>query len=59
MKPGKPTTFARIDTEDKEGKACSALVFALPGNPVSTFVTSLLFVEPAYRVLRSQTDSAD
>ena len=30
MKPGKPTTFGRIN---------KALVFALPGNPVSCFVT--------------------
>lgn len=30
MKPGKPTTFGRIG---------NCLVFALPGNPVSSFVT--------------------
>jgi gephyrin len=30
MKPGKPTTFAKLN--DK-------LFFALPGNPVSSFVT--------------------
>ena len=36
MKPGKPTTFGRIrDT----------LVFGLPGNPVSCFVTATLFLE--------------
>lgn len=35
MKPGKPTTFGVID---------QTLVFALPGNPVSSFVTANLFL---------------
>ena len=38
MKPGKPLTVGRID---------QALVIGLPGNPVSTIVTYLLFVAPA------------
>ncbi len=38
MKPGKPLAF---------GKVGSALFFGLPGNPVSSFVTFLLFVRPA------------
>ncbi|WP_395742724.1 gephyrin-like molybdotransferase Glp [Prosthecobacter sp.] len=38
VKPGKPFLFARDE------KAC---VFGLPGNPVSSFVTFLLFVRPA------------
>ncbi len=38
MKPGKPTTLGKID--DK-------LVFALPGNPVSCFVTFHLLVARA------------
>ena len=42
MKPGKPTTFGEINR---------ALVFALPGNPVSAFVTAHLFVITAARVL--------
>eukprot|EP00106_Octopus_bimaculoides_P015775 XP_014783217.1 PREDICTED: gephyrin-like [Octopus bimaculoides] len=42
MKPGKPTTFATIDT--KHGRK---LVFGLPGNPVSAVVTCNLFVIPA------------
>jgi len=42
IRPGKPTAFARCrDT----------LVFGLPGNPVSTMVTFLLFVLPALDVL--------
>lgn len=38
VKPGKPFLFA---------KGPRALVFGLPGNPVSAFVTFLLFVRPA------------
>lgn len=38
VKPGKPFLFA---------KGPSAFVFGLPGNPVSSFVTFLLFVRPA------------
>ena len=47
MKPGKPTTFGRIN---------NSLIFALPGNPVSAFVTSHLFVVPAARILSGQLD---
>ncbi len=38
IKPGKPFVFGRLD---------NALVFGLPGNPVSAFVTFLQFVRPA------------
>lgn len=38
LKPGKPTWF---------GTRSSALVFGLPGNPVSAMVTFLLLVQPA------------
>lgn len=48
MKPGKPTTVATIG---------NTLVFALPGNPVSAFVTAHLFVIPAARVMSGQRDS--
>ena len=41
MKPGKPTTFGNIN---------NALVFALPGNPVSAFVTAHLFVVPSAKI---------
>ncbi|EGG15708.1 gephyrin [Cavenderia fasciculata] len=47
MKPGKPLTFATIERDN--GK--KTLVFALPGNPVSTMVTFYLFVVPALRKL--------
>ncbi|CAO1396901.1 unnamed protein product [Diamesa hyperborea] len=43
MKPGKPMTFAANDA----GK----LYFALPGNPVSAYVTFQIFVLPALRFM--------
>jgi len=43
LKPGKPTTFATVG---------NTLVFALPGNPVSSLVTFQVFVEPAIRRLQ-------
>ncbi|ETL98386.1 hypothetical protein L917_04519 [Phytophthora nicotianae] len=47
MKPGKPTTFATLDVQRKK-----KLVFALPGNPVSSFTTCHLLVHPALKRLR-------
>ncbi|KAI9478743.1 MAG: MoaB/Mog domain-containing protein [Benjaminiella poitrasii] len=44
MKPGKPNTFATIPYQRS-----SKLVFALPGNPVSSNVSFYLFVLPALR----------
>jgi molybdopterin molybdotransferase len=45
MRPGKPISFGvRGDT----------LVFGLPGNPVSSLVGFLLFVEPAVRALQGE-----
>lgn len=46
MKPGKPTVFVTLDYKGKR-----KTVFALPGNPVSCCVTSLLFVIPALKHL--------
>lgn len=42
VRPGRPLTFGRLG---------EALVFALPGNPASTFVGFHLFVRPALRAL--------
>jgi len=44
MKPGLPSTFASGDFDGKR-----RFIFALPGNPVSTFVCAHLFVIPALR----------
>ncbi len=43
IKPGKPLLFARAPRSD--GTSCT--LFGLPGNPVSAFVTFLLFARPA------------
>lgn len=42
MKPGKPLAFGFIHTPDK---LQSTAIIGLPGNPVSSFVTALLFVK--------------
>ena len=46
VKPGKPLWFGV-----REGGKRRSLVFGLPGNPVSTFVSFQLFVLPALRAL--------
>ncbi len=45
MRPGKPLLFARL--EDR-------LFFGLPGNPVSTMVSFILFIAPALRKAMGQ-----
>jgi len=47
MKPGKPVFF---------GTKQQALIFGLPGNPVSSLVCFELFVRPAMRRLQGHTD---
>lgn len=49
VKPGKPFLFGRVG-------ACS--IFGLPGNPVSAFVTFLLFVRPAILKLMGAGEAA-
>lgn len=44
IKPGKPLAFGEINRAAGEGG--SAFFIGLPGNPVSSFVTFLLFVRP-------------
>ena len=48
MKPGKPLAFGEINrSSDNNGNSGSKAFFlGLPGNPVSTFVTFLVFVRP-------------
>jgi molybdopterin molybdotransferase len=48
VQPGKPFAFGTVEHGDG-GPA--TLLFGLPGNPVSTFVTFELFVRPAIRCL--------
>ena len=47
VQPGKPFAFGVVDQPG--GGRC--LLFGLPGNPVSSFVTFELFVRPAIRLL--------
>ena len=49
VKPGKPLAF---------GVRGATLVFGLPGNPVSSLVSSVLFVLPALRALQGEADPA-
>ncbi len=44
VKPGKPLLYCKADRPGESG-VCH--IFGLPGNPVSSFVTFLLFVRPA------------
>ncbi|UXI16710.1 hypothetical protein NH340_JMT02653 [Sarcoptes scabiei] len=46
LKPGKPTTFATAMVNGQK-----KFFFALPGNPVSAFVTFKIFVEPSLQLL--------
>jgi molybdopterin molybdotransferase len=46
MRPGKPLSFAVRER---------SLVFGLPGNPVSSLVGAVLFVQPALRALQGET----
>lgn len=43
VKPGKPLAFGEVRRQDVAG---TAFFLGLPGNPVSSFVTFLLFVRP-------------
>jgi len=43
VKPGKPLAFGEVRRQQGEG---TAFFLGLPGNPVSSFVTFLLFVRP-------------
>ncbi|MEP5938926.1 MAG: gephyrin-like molybdotransferase Glp [Erythrobacter sp.] len=47
MKPGKPVMVGRRGTQ---------MIFGLPGNPVSSYVTSFLFVLPALRKAMGAAD---
>ena len=54
MQPGKPQGFGRLSCDDSAGEG--PFVFALPGNPVSAFVSFEAFVRPALRRLGGHTD---
>ncbi len=53
VQPGKPFAFGRADSGGHSGasRGSPVLLFGLPGNPVSAFVTFELFVRPVLRRL--------
>ena len=53
MKPGKPLAFGEV----RRAEGGNAFFIGLPGNPVSSFVTFLIFVRPF--ILRQQGVAAD
>jgi molybdopterin molybdotransferase len=52
VQPGKPFAFGTAQRADRG----MTLLFGLPGNPVSSFVTFELFVRPAIRALGGRRD---
>ncbi len=52
VQPGKPLAFGRA----RSPQGSEVLLFGLPGNPVSTFVTFELFVRPVLRRLAGHSD---
>ncbi len=53
MKPGRPLAFGRIGQGDS-----AAAFIGLPGNPVSSFVTFLVFVRPFMLRMQGVTETA-
>ncbi len=70
MQPGKPAVFGRIanaaaptastpashSTFSRESRADTQWLFGLPGNPVSTQVTAMLFALPLLRALGGESN---
>jgi molybdopterin molybdotransferase len=59
VQPGKPFAFGTARApggDDLDPDRAPTLLFGLPGNPVSTFVTFELFVRPAIRRLAGHRD---
>src|SRR5438105_11680506 len=54
MKPGRPLAFGNIT---KAGSVGKAFFIGLPGNPVSSFVTFLIFVRPFILKTQGMTDT--
>lgn len=52
MQPGKPVVFGRLPATEAH---VEQWIFGLPGNPVSTAVTALLFAMPMLRALGGET----
>ncbi|SMP70520.1 molybdopterin molybdotransferase MoeA [Noviherbaspirillum suwonense] len=57
VKPGKPLAFGEVRREGGKEGDDAAFFLGLPGNPVSSFVTFLLFVRPFIRRLAGMADA--
>ena len=55
MKPGKPLAFGHLRRAEGQGEAA---FIGLPGNPVSSFVTFLMFVRPFLLALQGAAHTA-
>jgi molybdopterin molybdotransferase len=55
MKPGRPLAFGNLP---KAGNVGKAFFIGLPGNPVSSFVTFLIFVRPFLLKAQGMTETA-
>ncbi len=55
MKPGKPLAFGSVRRGESAGEAA---FIGLPGNPVSSFVTFLMFVRPFLLALQGMRETA-
>ena len=58
VKPGKPLAFGEVNRAGKSDQSDTAFFLGLPGNPVSSFVTFLLFVRPFILRLQGVADVA-
>ena len=58
IKPGKPLAFGEVRRPEGMVGGPTAFFLGLPGNPVSSFVTFLLFVRPFILRLQGVTDVA-
>ena len=59
MKPGKPLAFGHLRRGENQGEEQGEAAFiGLPGNPVSSFVTFLLFVRPFLLALQGAGQTA-
>ena len=59
VKPGKPLAFGEVGRGGNKDANDSAFFLGLPGNPVSSFVTFLLFVRPFIRRLAGMADGVE
>jgi len=59
MQPGKPTVFGELPrSRQKDSRSKTLPFFGLPGNPVASAVTFLLFAAPAIATLTGSSESS-